>query len=872
MNTKNENERKTEMKKILMILVITMLAALPVSGQIPRLINYQGVLTDDMGVVVSDGSHNMTFRLYDVPSGGSHLWEETIAVNVSKGIFNTTLGHDIPIDEDFDKPLYLALEINGGGELSPRRIFTANAYAFSARALYGVSNIFPAEGNVGIGLTSTEAPLHIYTTITDPNTPALLIQNAGNHSLIDFKLATVTEARIRYSSSNDFFFGTLTANGGVSLRTNDLTRLRITGPGDVGVGTVGPLEKLDVNGAIRLGTTAESNEGTIRWTGSDFEGYDGSVWNSLTTGGGSGLPAGSSTNTLRHDGATWVAADNLTNTGTNIGIGTASPAYPLHIVNNSGQVGLRVDGYDSGYSSIYVNAATAPAIPSYGYLRESVLRGYHYLDSSYGWNLWLQGGGVAMLVEPNGWTTFGGVGLAESMNLPGALRLGNTAGNNAGTIQWTGSDFEGYNGSSWNSLTASGLPAGTTGQTLRYDGGWIADSNFWNDGSEIGIGTTEPDENLHIYEDVNAWMGIRIENPSSESGSGEQITFIDENGSLAGIRLYDDLFAGAYSGSMAIYNNRPSGSILFRTGGQNRMRLLETGYFEFYDGTDVMSKMYPIIHGGVFTLYDETAVNEIASLEPDGNSEGGYFYVRRNATSSGFVVDGNHSGTEGTRVDIIGPSVSIAFDASETGDNSVELPPDALSAVEILDEPGAGYDWRAAVYNLDGGITSVAVRTVTVPAAGYVIVWGTAEVQIDHTTGTADHGRLGVSADEISYPGAQNNDLKLDSGLATGVYNFPVTVHGLFEVAGGGAFTYYLIGSEFSGVVSVNKSSLTALYIPTAYGPVDALSASYGSALSDSDPTLERREAEAFNDARLERELAAMRERIATLESQLGNK
>ena len=71
------------MKTILIILAVVMLAAVPASAQIPRLVNYQGVLTDDMGAVVSDGSYNMTFRLYDAPSGGSHLWEETIAVNVS---------------------------------------------------------------------------------------------------------------------------------------------------------------------------------------------------------------------------------------------------------------------------------------------------------------------------------------------------------------------------------------------------------------------------------------------------------------------------------------------------------------------------------------------------------------------------------------------------------------------------------------------------------------------------------------------------------------------------------------------------------------------------------------------------------------------
>ncbi|QQR52227.1 hypothetical protein IPG36_06725 [bacterium] len=53
----------------------------------------------------------------------------------------------------------------------------------------------------------------------------------------------------------------------------------------VGIGTAGPSEALDVAGALRIGTSAGTNTGTIRWNGSDFEGYDGSNWLSLTNGG-----------------------------------------------------------------------------------------------------------------------------------------------------------------------------------------------------------------------------------------------------------------------------------------------------------------------------------------------------------------------------------------------------------------------------------------------------------------------------------------------------------------------------------------------------------------------------------------------------------
>jgi len=45
-------------------------------------------------------------------------------------------------------------------------------------------------------------------------------------------------------------------------------------------------EKLEVEGAIQIGNSEgdEPNAGTIRWPGTDFEGWDGNDWISLTGG------------------------------------------------------------------------------------------------------------------------------------------------------------------------------------------------------------------------------------------------------------------------------------------------------------------------------------------------------------------------------------------------------------------------------------------------------------------------------------------------------------------------------------------------------------------------------------------------------------
>jgi len=55
---------------------------------------------------------------------------------------------------------------------------------------------------------------------------------------------------------------------------------------NVGIGTDNPAEKLEVNGAIKIGHSNNTLPGTIRWnpTKSDFEGFNGVAWVSLTGG------------------------------------------------------------------------------------------------------------------------------------------------------------------------------------------------------------------------------------------------------------------------------------------------------------------------------------------------------------------------------------------------------------------------------------------------------------------------------------------------------------------------------------------------------------------------------------------------------------
>lgn len=69
------------------------------------------------------------------------------------------------------------------------------------------------------------------------------------------------------------------------------------------------------------------------------------------------LVAGTTGQTLRHDGTTWVASDNIYNSDTNVGIGTNTPAEKLEVAGN-----LKIQGKLIG-ESIEVNQPIAEDVP-----------------------------------------------------------------------------------------------------------------------------------------------------------------------------------------------------------------------------------------------------------------------------------------------------------------------------------------------------------------------------------------------------------------------------------------------------------------------------------------------------------------------------
>jgi len=121
-------KRPTVRAAVSVIFLLTLLCT-TTSAEIPALLNYQVMLTDDADQPLADQSVVMAFRIFDVESGGAALWTETHNPTTNSiGVVSVILGSITPIGFDFDQPLWLEVEVDGE-TLSPRRTLTAAPYA-----------------------------------------------------------------------------------------------------------------------------------------------------------------------------------------------------------------------------------------------------------------------------------------------------------------------------------------------------------------------------------------------------------------------------------------------------------------------------------------------------------------------------------------------------------------------------------------------------------------------------------------------------------------------------------------------------------------------------------------------------------------------
>jgi len=242
---------------------------------------------------------------------------------------------------------------------------------------------------------------------------------------------------------------------------------------NVGVDVPSPLQKLDVAGGIRIGTTTNGLAGSIRWTGTQFEGHNGTSWQPL--GGG---------------GSNWtVNGTHIHNSNTgNVGIGVPSPASKLHLAEGEFRISHStaaptvrfVDEADNSFMTINYQR-------SHDRLELRAQNNQPYL----------------MMRNANGYV---GIGVSstenptERLHVVGRIRMvdGNEAAGRVMVSSATGV-------ASWadaTSLTVTEtdpqVSSTTTNYIPKWDGTTLVDGLVFDNGTNIGIGNAVPLEKLHV--------------------------------------------------------------------------------------------------------------------------------------------------------------------------------------------------------------------------------------------------------------------------------------------------------------------------------------------------------------------------------------
>ena len=378
-------------------------------------------------------------------------------------------------------------------------------------------------GNVGINELIPDTRLHISRVIAEPGAALDLIEGTGIMVLGPITKNIVADHRGIQARQGEHVGGLLNMTtsdlnlqrlGGDILIHGDMTvappsRGIITSDARLGLGTITPTEKIDIDGAIRIGTSTGANDGTIRYNGTDFEGRKGGAWASLTAGNGPW--------TL----GTGNSVSYSPPTGGNVGINEVLPYATLHVSRPSSDplsaislnenTGIAVLGpilgQNLGFDSHQIQARTGSYLP--GTTTLSMTASTLHLQPR---------GGVivihsddAVLSNQVTVTADGKIGVGkdaiERMDVNGAITIGTSGSTTAadGTIRYTGTDFEGRTDNAWTSLGSNWEKVDNT-DAIHYSTGT---------NPRVGIGTSTPTATLHVVSqdpplgsDAAAFVGL----------------------------------------------------------------------------------------------------------------------------------------------------------------------------------------------------------------------------------------------------------------------------------------------------------------------------------------------------------------------------
>lgn len=300
-------DNKPKMFLIIFMGLILLLGIVSVGfAQIPRTVSYQGYLTDTTTgnpVDTLPGTVSITFTIYDALTAGNVQWAETQNVSVNQGVYNVVFGADSlnPLSIFFNTHYWLGIEVGTDGEMLPRLALTSVPYAINADTVDGqhamdlgdIQGVTAGTGLTGGG-TSGDVTLDVMVPLIINGSYAGSIvsginsgsgfgvlglrgsfelgnrgylgdSNYGVYGIGEIGTATGVYGRNLFSGNYGYLGGSVHGVHGESgsgiggYFTSTTGYGLIVESGNVGIGTLNPQEKLDVEGNIFVNGTAGFN-------------------------------------------------------------------------------------------------------------------------------------------------------------------------------------------------------------------------------------------------------------------------------------------------------------------------------------------------------------------------------------------------------------------------------------------------------------------------------------------------------------------------------------------------------------------------------------------------------------------------------------
>ncbi|MCK5233687.1 MAG: hypothetical protein KAJ91_02610, partial [Candidatus Aenigmarchaeota archaeon] len=435
-----------------------------VAAATPQLISVHGKMTDIFGNNIT-GPYDMAFRMYTQETEGAAIWTETWNAGTEKvtfgadGYFSVLIGSHNSLDLPFDTQYWLEIQVQSD-VLAPRFKLGAVPYTFRANVTENLAAGAKAAGSLNMNSFDITGAGGIYGTTLYEGGTALsskyLSTSSFGTNFLGWTNLTDYPAACPAGEFITILGDTVTCAepsvAGIGGWTDDGTIVRLTTPTDnVGIGTLNPQAKLHIAGGSLLVnnsiSTGSPNLGIFR--------NDASGGNTLFLGvGATGTVLGANRVGLGDATSYRIVWDTANG---NVGIGTSDPLNRLDVVGNVNATG-----------NLYGLLGTAGAVSTTNIADSAVTAAKLASDLGLGWQ-----------------------NLTDYPNTCGTGKAIQAVGDTLTCVDVaSGGEVEG---------------AGSAGYLAQWNSSsTINASVIYQLGTNIGIGTIDPQKKLDVVGDINA--------------------------------------------------------------------------------------------------------------------------------------------------------------------------------------------------------------------------------------------------------------------------------------------------------------------------------------------------------------------------------